>query len=85
VIRKYRQLSGKNKISKFPQVGKMITDSNICHTFVDTLAACSLAICGLRTRPRTDVDPPRVELPYAGTGHIVSPPGDDNLFTHTPV
>jgi len=24
-------------------------------------------MCGLRTRPRTDVDPPRVELPSAGT------------------
>ena len=31
-------------------------------------------ICGLRTRPRTDVDPPRVELPSAARGHIVSPP-----------
>ena len=35
---------------------------------IGTLAACSLAtrppeMCGLRTRPRTDVDPPRVELP----------------------
>jgi len=34
-----------------------------------TLAACSLAMRGLRTRPRTDVDPPRVELPSAGGGH----------------
>jgi len=32
---------------------------------IGTLAACSLATCGLRTRPRTDVDPPRVELPSA--------------------
>ena len=30
--------------------------------------------CRLRTRPRTDVDPPRVELPPARGGHIVSPP-----------
>ena len=32
-------------------------------------------MCGLRTCPRTDVDPPRfsTELPSAG-GHIVSPP-----------
>jgi len=46
-----------------------------------TLAACSLAMCGLRTRPRTDVDPPRVELPSAGGG-ISSrrTPGGDNLF-----
>ena len=29
VIRKYRHLSGKNKISKFQQVGKISTDSNI--------------------------------------------------------
>ena len=29
-------------------------------------------MCGLRTRPRTDVDLPRVKLPSAG-GHIVSP------------
>jgi len=34
VTRKYRHLSGKNKISKFPQVGKMSTDSNILHTSV---------------------------------------------------
>jgi len=33
---------------------------------------CSSAMCGLRTRPRTDVDPPRVELPSAA--HIVLPP-----------
>jgi len=33
-------------------------------------------MCGLRTRPRTDVDPPRflIELPSAAGGHIVSPP-----------
>jgi len=34
VIRKYRYLIGKNKISKFTQVGKMSTGSNICHTSV---------------------------------------------------
>jgi len=34
VIRKYRHLSGKNKISKCPQVGKTSTDSNILHTSV---------------------------------------------------
>ena len=34
MIRKYRHLSGKNKISKFLQVGKISTDSNICHTSV---------------------------------------------------
>jgi len=33
---------------------------------VGTLAACRLALSGLRTCPRTDVDPPRVELPSAG-------------------
>ena len=38
MIRKYRHLSDKNKISKFPQVGKMSTDSNICHTSVFNLA-----------------------------------------------
>ena len=31
-------------------------------------------MCGLRTRPRRDVDPPRVTLPSAGWGPIVSPP-----------
>jgi len=39
---------------------------------IGTLAACSLAMCGLRTCSRTDVDPPRVEprveLPSAGRG-----------------
>jgi len=32
---------------------------------IGTLAACSLAKCGLQT---ADVDPPRVELPSAGPG-----------------
>ena len=45
----------------------------------DTLAACSLAMCGLRTRPRTDVDPPRVELPSAGAYRLAAPRGDDLL------
>jgi len=39
-------------------------------------------MCGLRTRPRTDVDPPifaTVELPSVG-GHIVSPPRRDTLY-----
>ena len=36
MVRKYRHLSGKNKISKFSQVCKMSTDSNICHTSVVT-------------------------------------------------
>ena len=36
-------------------------------------------MCGLRTRPRTDVDPPRVELP-SGRGQIVSRPRGDNLL-----
>ena len=33
-------------------------------------------ICGLRTRPRTDVDPPRFSdlTAIGGGGHIVSPP-----------
>jgi len=38
MIRKYRHLSGKNKMSKFPKVGKMSTDSNICHTSVEVEA-----------------------------------------------
>ena len=39
-----------------------------------TLAACSLAICGLRTRPRTKVDQLRVELPSAGEAYrLVAP------------
>ena len=40
---------------------------------IGTLAACSLAMCGLRTRPRTDVDPPRVELPSAGAYRLAAP------------
>ena len=39
---------------------------------VGTLAACSLAMCGLWTRPRTDVDPPRVELPSAGEAYLLA-------------
>ena len=35
-------------------------------------------MCGLRTRPRTDVDPPRVELPSAG-GILSHRPWGDNL------
>ena len=42
---------------------------------VGTLAACSLAMCGLWTRPRTDVDPPRVELPSAGEAYLLAVPG----------
>jgi len=37
-------------------------------------------VCGLRTRPRTDVDPPRVELPSAG-GISSRRLRGDNLFT----
>ena len=46
---------------------------------IGTLAACSLAVCGLRTRPRTDVDPPQVELPSAG-GISSRRLRGDNLF-----
>ena len=34
-----------------------------------------LAMCGVRTRPRTDVDPPRVELPSAGGAYRLAAPG----------
>jgi len=39
-------------------------------------------VCGLRTRPRTDVDPPRVELPSAagGRGKSSRGPRGDNLL-----
>ena len=50
-----------------------------CHPIYTTLAACSLAMCGLRTRPRTDVDPPRVELPSWG-GISSRRPRGDTLF-----
>ena len=40
---------------------------------IGTQTACSLAMCGLRTRPRTDVDPPRVELPSAGAYRLAAP------------
>ena len=46
---------------------------------IGTLAACSLAMCILRARPRTDVDPPRVEPPSAGAYRLTAP-GGDNLF-----
>jgi len=32
-------------------------------------------MCGLRTRPRTDVDPPRVELPSVGRAYRLAAPG----------
>jgi len=48
---------------------------------IGTLAACSLPTCGLRTRPRTDVDPPRVELPSVGAYRLAPSPGSDNLFS----
>ena len=45
------------------------------------LAVCSLAICGLQTCPRTDEDPPRVELPSAGAYRLAAPAGaGDNLL-----
>jgi len=37
-------------------------------------------MCGLRTRPRTDVDPPRVELPSAGVYRVAAPGGDTLFF-----
>ena len=43
------------------------------------MAACSLATCGLRTRPRTVVDPPRVELPSARAYRLAAPRGDNLL------
>jgi len=43
---------------------------------IDTLAACSLAMSGRRTRPLTDVDPLRVELPSAGDISSRRPRGD---------
>ena len=41
-------------------------------------------LCGLRTRPRTDVDPPRVELPSAAGGGGISSrrPRGDNLYNY---
>jgi len=36
-------------------------------------------MCGLRTRPSTDVDPPRVELPSAGAFRLAAR-GGDTLF-----
>ena len=32
-------------------------------------------MCGLRTCPRTDVDPPRVELPSGGGAYHLAAPG----------
>ena len=43
MIRKYRHLSGKNKISKFPQVGKMSTDSNIILSHVCNFSAVRIS------------------------------------------
>ena len=51
---------------------------------IGTLAACSLAVSRLRTRPRTDVHtahvyPSRVETNCHRRGHIVSPPPGRHL------
>jgi len=40
-------------------------------------------MCGLRTRPRMDADPPRVELPSAGGGLSSRRPRSDNLSWST--
>ena len=45
---------------------------------IGKLAACSSAMCGRRTHPRTDVDPPRVELPSAGAYRLAVPGGDNS-------
>ena len=66
-------------------VGGALSDTairpSVCPTTwaIGTLAACSLAMCELRTRPQTDADPPRVELPTAG-GISSRPHRGDNLF-----
>jgi len=38
-------------------------------------------MCGLRTRPRTDVDPPRVELPSAAGGYRLGAAGAMTCLT----
>ena len=48
---------------------------------IGTLAACSLTMCGLRTRQRTDVGPPRVKLPSAGGIYRVAAPAAITCFT----
>ena len=47
---------------------------------IGTLATCSLAMCRLQARPRTDVDPPRVEPASAGDISSRRPRGD--IFYH---
>ena len=42
------------------------------HEAIGTLAACSLAMCGLRTRPRTDLNPRRVDLPSVGAYRLAA-------------
>jgi len=51
---------------------------------IGTLATCSLAMCRLQARPRTDVDPPRVELPSAGAYRLAVPGAITCLFRHAP-
>ena len=58
---------------------KRYRDPTVC------LSVC-LSVCpslGYRIRPRTDADPPRVELPSAGAPYrlALSPPRGDNLFS----
>jgi len=74
VLRQSVALSQLHIICLPPSYGgiKRYRDPSVClsvpwRSCPNTLAACSLAVCGLRTRPRTDVDPPRVELPSAGS------------------
>ena len=71
---------------------KRYRDPSVCLSqprLYGTLAACSLAtashLCGLRTRPRTDVDPPRIFPPsncHRRGAYRLAVPGEIPCFTH---
>jgi len=58
---------------------KQYCDPSVCLSVCLSHGAAALgyrhaiAMGGLRTRPRTDVDPPRVELPSAGAYRLAAP------------
>ena len=89
ILSKVRQGAGADELITIPRRWEALSDTAIrpsvptlsaqLTSAIGTLAACSLATFGLWTRPRTDVDPPRVKLsPVGGISSLRH--RDDNFF-----